>query len=242
MVKFVTTKKIVYSPKILFSDFSKSKFCFSFYIEEKIEGKELLKIWPTLSPAAKTNIIEKLYINLKDLHSKKGIKTFGLTEFEEEYNKRLNEIFDSKILNSDKIKYLTDLKQCFNNLLNNQPTGIIHGDLHFDNVILKNDGSVCFIDFEKVKDTFLIREFDSINRMERNPNSFIVSNDVILSKQCFSGITQKLIELEFNVYDQHQQNVLLLFDCVNALYWLKRYPDYEPYRDVLFNKSKILTK
>lgn len=241
-INFLNTEKLKYSPQILFSDFSKNRFPFSFYIEEKIEGIELLRIWPKLSLSAKDNVIAELCINMKDLHSKKGFNTFGLAEFEEEYSKNIITLVDSRLLTADKIEYLMELKKCFSRLLNGQPTGIIHGDLHFDNVILKNDGSVSFIDFERIKNTFLLREFDVINRMERNPNSYTESSNVVIPQNSFSGLTQNLIESEFGIYEQNYQDILLLFDCLNALYWIKKYPDYELYNDILFNKSKKLTK
>ena len=37
-------------------------------------------------------------------------------------------------------------------------------------------------------------------------------------------------------------NRLLLFDCLNSLMWLEKYPKYELYNDILFNKSKKLLR
>lgn len=35
---------------------------------------------------------------------------------------------------------------------------------------------------------------------------------------------------------------LLFFDCLNSLMWLEKYPKYELYNDILFNKSKKLLR
>ena len=68
----------------------------------------------------------------------------------------------------------------------------------------------------------------------KNNNNFEMSN-----------LNQKIDKLEKDLpYDISNkfEDRLLLFDCMNSLMWLYKYPNHSIYKDVLFNKSKKLLK
>ena len=151
-------------------------------------------------------------------------------------------IIDSNILNKKKIHYLYELKNIIPNLLEGAKTGLIHGDLHFNNILVNDDNKISIIDFEKLKRSFVERELDPINRMSRNPNSFNTNSKIILTDYDFRNI-MNFIKNNFKVINGDKfDDRLLLFDCLNSLMWLEKYPKYELYNDILFNKSKKLLR
>lgn len=114
--------------------------------------------------------------------------------------------------------------------------------LHFNNILVNDDNKISIIDFEKLKRSFVERELDPINRMSRNPNSFNTNSKIILNDYDFRNI-MNFIKNNFEVINGDKfDDRLLLFDCLNSLMWLEKYPKYELYNDILFNKSKKLLR
>jgi len=125
----------------------------------------------------------------------------------------------------------------------NAKFGFIHGDIHFNNLILTNNG-LKLIDYECYGMGVLDKDFDSINRMVRNPNSLIkkgIQNQVDSSD--YKSIMPYLIENYPEVCSNSDfDNRLLIYDCFNSLKWLIVFPEHKPYHDILFSKSKKLIK
>ena len=72
-----------------------------------------------------------------------------------EYDNYLNKIIDSNILNKEKIHYLYELKNVISNLFEGAKTGLIHGNLHFNNILVNDNNEILLIDFEKIKRSFV---------------------------------------------------------------------------------------
>ena len=114
--------------------------------------------------------------------------------------------------------------------------------MHFNNILVNANNEISIIDFEKIKRSFVERELDPINRMSRNPNSFNTNSEIILTDYDFRNI-MNFIKNNFEVINGDKfDDRLLLFDCLNSLMWLEKYPKYELYNDILFNKSKKLLR
>lgn len=138
--------------------------------------------------------------------------------------------------------YLYELKSVISKLLEGAKIGLIHGDLHFNNILVNDNNKISIIDFEKIKCSFVERKLDPINRMSRNPNSFNTNSKIILTAYDFRNI-MNFIKNNFEVINGDKfDDRLLLFDCLNSLMWLEKYPKYELYNDILFNKSKKLLR
>lgn len=232
-------------PKVIFSDFTKKSFPFVFYLERKINGESLLLKWPLLKENEKQQILVQLLEKLDKLHSLDYNSHFDnncLDLLLKEYDNYLNKIIESNILNKEKIYYLYELKNIIPKLFEEAKTGLIHGDLHFNNILVNDDNKISIIDFEKIKRSFVERELDPINRMSRNPNSFNTNSKIILTAYDFRNI-MNFIKNNFEVINGDKfDDRLLLFDCLNSLMWLEKYPKYELYNDILFNKSKKLLR
>jgi len=159
------------------------------------------------------------------------------------YDDYLNITIISNILSSEKVQYLSELRHIFHMYFEDAVFGFIHGDLQFNNIIYSSDG-LKLIDFECYDVAPLDKEFDSISRMVRNPNSFIkkTSQSPVEPKD-FEEILPLIIQYYPEVCQENNfDNRLLIYDCINSLKWLAIYPQHKPYHDILFNKSKKLIK
>lgn len=232
-------------PKVIFSDFTKKSFPYAFYLERKINGESLLLKWPLLKENEKQQILVQLLEKLDKLHSLDYNSHFDnncLDLLLKEYDNYLNKIIESNILNKEKIYYLYELKNIIPKVFEGAKTGLIHGDLHFNNILVNANNEISIIDFEKIKRSFVERELDPINRMSRNPNSFNTNSEIILTDYDFRNI-MNFIKNNFETINNDKiDDRLLFFDCLNSLMWLEKYPKYELYNDILFNKSRKLLR
>ena len=245
-VKFLLNNNALeFIPKVIFSDFTKKSFPYVFYLERKINGESLLLKWPLLKENEKQQILVQLLEKLDKLHSLDYNSHFDnncLDLLLKEYDNYLNRIIDSNILNKEKIYYLYELKNIIPKLFEGAKTGLIHGDLHFNNILVNANNEISIIDFEKIKRSFVERELDPINRMSRNPNSFNTNSEIILTDYDFRNI-MNFIKNNFETINNDKiDDRLLFFDCLNSLMWLEKYPKYELYNDILFNKSRKLLR
>ena len=245
-VKFLLNNaNLEFIPKVIFSDFTKKSFPYVFYLERKINGESLLLKWPLLKESEKQQILVQLLEKLEKLHSLSYNLRFDndcLDGLLKEYDNYLNKIIESNILNKEKIYYLYELKDIISKLFEGATTGLIHGDLHFNNILVNDNNEISIIDFEKVKQSFVVRELDPINRMARNPNSFNTNSKIILNDYDFRNI-MNFIKNNFETINNDKfDDRLLFFDCLNSLIWLEKYPKYELYNDILFNKSRKLLR
>ena len=242
-VEFLLNNNLEFIPKVIYSDFTKESFPYIYYLEKKINGESLLLKWPLLNE--KQQILIQLLKKLEKLHSLEYNPYFDTNCLElltKEYDNYLNKIIESNILNKEKIHYLYELKNIIPNLLEGAKTGLIHGDLHFNNILVNDNNEISLIDFEKIKRSFVERELDPINRMSRNPNSFNTNSEIILNDYDFQNIMNFIKNNFEEINNDKFDDRLLLFDCLNSLMWLDKYPKYELYNDILFNKSRKLLR
>ena len=245
-VKFLLNNdNLEFIPKVIFSDFTKKSFPCVFYLERKINGESLLLKWPLLKENEKQQILVQLLEKLDKLHSLDYNSHFDnncLDLLLKEYDNYLNKIIESNILNKEKIYYLYELKNIIPKVFEGAKIGLIHGDLHFNNILVNANNEISIIDFEKIKRSFVERELDPINRMSRNPNSFNTNSEIILTDYDFRNI-MNFIKNNFETINNDKiDDRLLFFDCLNSLMWLEKYPKYELYNDILFNKSRKLLR
>ena len=100
------------------------------------------------------------------------------------------------------------------------------------------------IDFESCSTSPIDKEFDSINRMVRNPNSFAIDNsNIVYKKEDYNMIMDMFKELYPELCNEEDfDNRLIIYDCLNSMKWINVYPDHEQYHKTLFNDSRKLIK
>lgn len=242
-IKFLENNRFSFAPNVIFKDFSKKDVPYIFSLETKVSGELLLHKWSDLSNSDQEYVLNQLFEILEIIHSQKNDNIDCINGLLDEYNRYLNKIIDNKLLNNDKIKYLQEIKLLIPTLFENARTGLIHGDLHFNNIIIDSNKELSIIDFEKLKTSYIDREYDPINRMVRNPNSFVNNglNGLLVPKK-FECILEYIKKHSNEISDNKFIDRLLFFDIMNSLMWLPKYPNHDTYNDVLFNKSKTLWK
>lgn len=116
----------------------------------------------------------------------------------------------------------------------------IHGDLQFNNVIYVNNDCLKLVDFEHIEFAPIEKEIYSIFRMADAPYSFInKDNKVIIDSMAFQSIKSIICQLVPDVYNNKYFDYnLFLFEYLNSMRWIAKYPKHDKYRNVLFNKSK----
>lgn len=232
-----------FNPKLIAYDLSKKIIPHIYTIEEKINGDNLFNTWGKLDEKLREKCLLELVEILRTLHKPIKIGDANVDDLITKYNTYLEKIKKSNILPTKKIEYLNLLKNVIPLYFSDANFGYIHGDIHFNNLIYCADG-LKLIDFECYDKGPLDKDFDSINRMARNPNSLIkkglqfpVNPDDYTTIMPF--LKQHYPEICGNI---NFDNRLLIYDCINSLKWLYVYPDHEPYHDILFDKGKKLIK
>jgi len=232
-----------YMPKLYAFDLSKSIVPYMYTIEEKINGANLFDIWGEMSCVTREECLSNLIEIMKNIHQLNECEDIVLNKLIGQFEGNINKLFEKGLLPKEKIEYLNYLKTKLPLYFENAKFGFIHGDIHFNNLILTNNG-LKLIDYECYGMGVLDKDFDSINRMVRNPNSLIkkgIQNQVDSSD--YKAIMPFLVENYPEVCSNSDfDNRLLIYDCFNSLKWLIVYPDHKPYHDILFSKSKKLIK
>ena len=243
-IEFYKHNQCIYFPKLIVSDTSKKILPFIYTIEKKINGKNLFDIWLNIDQKEKEEILFKLVEILKKIHKPVSSKEYNILEILEKFDILCEKNIAKNIFSLEEIKYLRELKNYMEYYLKNVKIGYIHGDLHFNNILLIND-EIKLIDFENYGIAPIDKEFDTINRMVRDPNSFLSKDNMSAyhDPQNYRIIMDYLKFAYPEICNQENySDRLLIYDCLNSLKWIYYYPDYERYHDVLFRKSKRLLR
>ena len=148
-------------PKLYYSDTTKEKVPYCYEIIEKIEGKPLYEVWYKLTNEERKNVVIKLIEVLKSFHS---IKTEEY-DFKEFVEKEIRDILTDSNLDDELFEEL--LKRCDIYFEKNR-FGLLHNDVHFDNVIY-NNGNVNLIDFERYITGSIDYDFKRLSRYSDSP-------------------------------------------------------------------------
>jgi len=232
-----------FNPKLITYDISKTTIPYIYTIEEKINGNNLFNVWGNLNEIQREYCLNELVQILKKIHKPTEHKNEAITKMFLKYDEYLNRLKLSNLLSTNQISYLGELRNILTFYFENASFGFTHGDIHFNNIIYSDEG-LKLIDFECYDIAPLDKDFDSINRMVRNPNSLIKKGlQSSVNPKDYEKIMPYLIQ---NYYEVCQcddfENRLLIYDCINSLKWLNVYPKHKPYHDILFVKSKKLIK
>lgn len=242
-IKYYINNPNYFNPKLITYDITKETIPYIYTIEEKINGNNLFNVWGNLNETQREHCLDELVQILKIIHEPAVQKNKAIENMLLKYDEYLNRVKLSDLLSSDKIHYLNELRNIFVFYFENASFGFTHGDIHFNNIIYSDEG-LKIIDFECYDIAPLDKDFDSMNRMVRNPNSLIKKGlQSSVNPKDYERIMPYLIQNYPEVCQSNDfENRLLIYDCINSLKWLKVYPEHKPYHDILFTKSKKLIK
>lgn len=241
-IKFYTENNYSFIPEIITSDITKSKIPFYYIIQEKIQGSNLYTVWSSLTKEERKEILDNLLNYMKIIHNKE-------VEYVD-YKNRIIEIFSyylkllekDSIISRKKILYLHTLKECIIKKYNTCKMCQIHGDLQFNNIVLMPDKNIKIIDFEHCEIAPIEKEFDSLFRMSQYPHTFLQKdNNNNIDINSFLEVKQYFEDNYTEVCERTDFiNNILIFEILNSIRWICKYPDYERYNEILFDKSKKL--
>ena len=157
-----------------------------------------------------------------------------------EFDKYLDNIISNKTMTENQIGFLLEKRnQLYNHYYMNSCYRI-HGDLQFNNIIYLPDGTIKIIDFEHIEYAPLEKEYYQILRMLSNPNGFCnIDNSSSIDESSFKSFENMaydiLSEIKYNEFSEYN---IFLFDYLNSLRWISKYPECKRYQKVLYEKVK----
>ena len=158
---YLKNKENPYIPKCYITDKSKTLIPYEYEVIEYIEGKTLYEIWYQLSEKEREDIIIKVIEVIKSIH-KIEVEPFDFKEYLKKELKRL--LKDNQLDGTISQKLLQSCDKYFEE----NHFGIIHGDLHFDNLIYRND-RIYIIDFERIMVAPIDYDFKIFDRCQYHP-------------------------------------------------------------------------
>lgn len=233
-----------YYPNLIVYDDTKKILPYIYTIEEKINGNNLFEIWSTIDDKSKKKILFSLVEVLRKIH--KTVEPFQYNEltFLNQFDELYQKCIKRNIFSKKETEYLQSLRLHMIEPLHNAKVGYIHGDLHFNNIFWTGD-KIKLIDFENYGISYIDKDFDSLNRMSRNPSSFLYSDNKRI--KCNFKDYEMIMDYFKEIYpeickEEQYDDRLLIYDCINSIKWIYYYPNYKLYHDVLFQNSKKLVK
>lgn len=198
-------------PKLIMSDKTKTIIPYYYEIIEKIEGKTLYEIWYKLKEEERKEVILKLISSIRKLHNIK-VKEYDFKEY-----------IKNKIKEYLTLCNITD--ELFEDLLNycdiyfkENKFGLIHGDLHFDNIIY-NKGKITLLDFEYVMPASIDYDFRILNRCKEVPWHWAsAKTDMLTIENDYQNLIPTIIENYQELKEiPHLQERLLIYDIIELL-------------------------
>lgn len=243
-INFYRQNNDEFIPKLIAYDYTKEEFPFCYMIQKQIVGKNLYAVWSELSFSARKQALYNLLKVMDILHHKKVDYVDYVKVIDSEFSKYLKIIIENSILSSFKIKYLQGLKEALHDNYSTHKLCLIHGDLQFNNVIYLPDGEVKIVDFEHYEVAPIEKEFASLYRMSEDPQSFMQEGNHCKIDEIGFHYVKKFFEENCKEICSapNFENNMLIYEILNAIRWIVKYPDYPKYHNTLFAKSKKLTK
>ncbi|MDD2391660.1 MAG: aminoglycoside phosphotransferase family protein [Bacilli bacterium] len=243
-ITFYQRNDFEFHPKLIVSDSTKKDIPYIYLVEESINGINLYDIWSELSVTQKKDVLCQLLNIIKTFHKKGCDKSESLTKIMESYDTSFKKAKVLLAISDAQQEYLQELKSLLPYYFSDALFSYIHGDIHFNNLMMSNDGKLKIIDFENYCGFPKDKEFDSISRMVRRPQDYKQSGNskLLIPEEC-TEIIPYFKENYKEVCDAPLfEERLLIYDCLNSLKWISQYPKHQIYHDILFNKSKRLMK
>lgn len=136
-------------PKLYKYDKTKVIVPYVYEIIEKVQGKSIYYYWYKMDETEREKLIKEIVNIIPNLHS----NLYEQYDWAKEIKDEIIENFDKAIdlFNQDEREIITDSLKLYDKILSNNKFCLIHGDLHFDNIMLDNNGEIKIIDFNDSK-------------------------------------------------------------------------------------------
>lgn len=239
-IDFYKEHNFYFMPKLIKYDKSKSDIPYYYIIISRIEGYNLFSVWSTLTNNERYLILKQLKDIMKIFHVKDTTRINYKEIYFKEFDEYFNNIKCNKIFSPQQILFIEKIRNYVFEHFYMESCYRIHGDLQFNNIIYLPNGTIKLIDFEHVEIAPLEKEFYHIFRMIDDPESFIKNdNNCYIDVNSFKLIKDKIYDL----FPEICNNILFeynifLFEFLNSLRWVIKYPEHKKYHEILFEKVK----
>lgn len=198
-------------PKLYLSDISKNIVPYYYQVQENVEGQTLYEIWYKLSEEKRREIIQKVINVIKGIH-KKNTKEYDFRSY-------LKDKFaELKITGLD----IATLFKLIDIYFKDNIFGLIHGDLHFDNIIVSN-GEIKILDFERSMVAPIDYDFNILNICREYPYYWSSEETDMLQVE----IDYEYIIDYIKTYYEELNNVKYLNERLEIYILIKRLKDYK---------------
>lgn len=228
-------------PKLYISNISKDEVPYMYEIIEKIDGVSLYNVWHLLEDSEREDVIKKLCVFMKEIHSNVGESYDWVEYFSKQFVELNNKAKDLSIFSLDEQLKLDYVYSRMFYYLPSTEFVLIHNDLHFDNIFY-NNGELKIIDFERSMYAPLDFELDILYRMVRMPWKFASEETEEFTKEedyknIMSYLDKYYPEILSipNLYER-----LAIYDVVYFLEQLVKHPELDELKKCVLNACELV--
>lgn len=228
-------------PKLYISNISKDEVPYMYEIIEKIDGVSLYNVWHLLEDSEREDVIKKLCVSMKEIHSNVGESYDWVEYFSKQFVELNNKAKDLSIFSLDEQLKLDYVYSRMSYYLPSTEFVLIHNDLHFDNIFY-NNGELKIIDFERSMYAPLDFELDILYRMVRMPWKFASEETEEFTKEedyknIMSYLDRYYPEILSipNLYER-----LAIYDVIYFLEQLVKHPELNELKKCVLNACELV--
>ncbi|MBS3147798.1 aminoglycoside phosphotransferase family protein [Candidatus Woesearchaeota archaeon] len=172
-------------PDVVFSDFSKKELKRPFAVYRKIPGANLYSRWHLFTDVRRREIVRQICAMLRSLNDISLADISKAVKFEKKINwhdkilsqiaGNLSKLKSAKILPPKLLLRVKTFVQKHHPALKQQKLGLVHYDIHFDNILVRGAEVIGILDFEDVDVMSIDYILDTIKRMVDHPKIYAAS-------------------------------------------------------------------
>lgn len=234
---YLKNKNNKYIPKLYKYYISPNEADYSYVIIEKVNGKSLYFVWHLFDEKKRKEIVKDICLMMKSFHSVKGEKYDWSLFIKEKLIKDLNNcMFDNLFTKVEKEKIEYVIEEC-PKYLESEEFGLVHSDIHFDNILIDDHNNLKLIDFETTIFAPIDYELDIFLRMCINPLKYSSEEtEEFVKEEDYINIPNYLKEyypeiFNFKYYDIRH----LIYDLEANFRLLAIFPDNKELKELVLN-------
>lgn len=210
---------------------------YSYEIIEKVNGKSLYFVWHTFDEEKRKEIIKEISLMMKSFHSVKGEKYDWSLFIKEKLIKELNNCMLNNLFTkeeTEKIEYV--IEEC-PKYLSAEEFGLVHSDIHFDNILIDENNKLKLIDFETAIYAPIDYELDIFLRMCINPLKYSSEEtEELVTEEDYINIPNYLKEYYPEIFNFKYYEIRhLIYDLEANFRLLARFPDNKELKELVLN-------
>lgn len=226
-----------YIPKLYNYYISTNETDYSYEIIEKVKGKSLYFAWHTFDEDKRKEIIKEISLMMKSFHQIKGEKYDWPLFIKEKLIKDLENCNVHNLFNEEEIEKINFVIDNSSEYLSTEEFGLVHSDIHFDNVLIDKNNNLKLIDFETAIYAPIDYELDIFLRMCNNPLKYSSEEtEELVKEKDYIDIPNYLREFYPEIFDfEHYEIRHLTYDLEANFRLLARFPENGELKDIVMS-------